>query len=330
MDLLVLGGTAWLGRSVAREAHARGHRVTCLARGSSGPPPEGAALVTGDRDTPAGYDGLNGAAFDAVVDVSRQPRQVRTALDALSSRVGHWSFVSTCSVYADDLTPGQDESGPLHPAWVGEGEAALEEYGPAKVACEEAVLAREGASCVTRSGLIVGAGDGSDRFGYWPARVDRAVANREPVLVPALDSAVQVLDVDDFATWLVSLAERGTAGVLNAVGDVLTFGDVIAACGAASGGTPDLLERSDEWLTEHSVEPWSGPESLPLWLPRATYGGFMRRRNHAGKTAGLVLRPLADTVEAALGWERELGLERERRAGLSPLREAELSQISGD
>jgi hypothetical protein len=244
--------------------------------------------------------------------------------------VGHWSFVSTCSVYADDLTPGQDESGPLHPAWVGEGEAALEEYGPAKVACEEAVLAREGASCVTRSGLIVGAGDGSDRFGYWPARVDRAVANREPVLVPALDSAVQVLDVDDFATWLVSLAERGTAGVLNAVGDVLTFGDVIAACGAASGGTPDLLERSDEWLTEHSVEPWSGPESLPLWLPRATYGGFMRRRNHAGKTAGLVLRPLADTVEAALGWERELGLERERRAGLSPLREAELSQISGD
>jgi hypothetical protein len=130
--------------------------------------------------------------------------------------------------------------------------------------------------------------------------------------------------VEDLASWLVRCAERQVAGVLNAVGDPCTTGDVLQACLTATGTAPRLHEASDQWLTDHGVEPWMGPESLPLWLPRPEYAGFMSRRNDAARAAGLTLRPLSETVEAALAWETELGLDRERKAGLTRGREEEL------
>ena len=86
MRLLVLGGTAWLGGTIARVALERGHEVTCLARADTGTPPAGAALGRADRDTPAAYRDVVGGEWDVVVDVARQPGQVRRAVGALADR----------------------------------------------------------------------------------------------------------------------------------------------------------------------------------------------------------------------------------------------------
>jgi 2'-hydroxyisoflavone reductase len=325
LDLLVLGGTSWLGGEVAQQALARGHRVACLARGDSGEAPEGVTWVRADRELPTAYDGVAGRAWDAVLEVSWQPRFVRAALAALSPTAGHWVYVSSCSAYAEDSTPGESEDARVHEAYTGPEPVSGEDYGPAKVACEEACLTAMGAErvLVARAGLIGGYGDRSDRLGYWPARVARA-GDGEPVLVPPRDQPAQVIDVADLASWLVDAAERRTAGVFNALGEVLTMGAVLEACVGAAGRAPRFVEASGEWLVEAGVEPWAGPESLPLWLPLPEYAGFMTRRNDAARAAGLTLRPVEDTAAASLRWERELGLHRSRRAGLSAGRETEL------
>lgn len=325
LDLLVLGGTSWLGGAVARHAAVRGHRVTCLARGESGEPPTGVRWVRADRSRPGAYDAVTGAAWDAVIEVSWQPDFVRAALDALAVQAHHWVYVSSVSVYTDDATPGQAEDAEVHEPWSGSGPADRDVYGPAKVACEQAALSALGADrvLVSRAGLIGGYGDRSDRFGYWPARVARA-SERDMVLVARRDAPAQVVDVEDLASWLVTAAERRTPGILNAVGDVTTLAAVLDACAAGALRSPHFVEAGDEWLLGAGVESWAGSESLPLWLPGEEYAGHSTRSNDAARAAGLSLTPLADTVRSALRWERELGLDRDRRAGLTPAFEAEL------
>jgi 2'-hydroxyisoflavone reductase len=144
------------------------------------------------------------------------------------------------------------------------------------------------------------------------------------VLTPRRDTPLQVVDVEDLAAWLVLGAEQRRSGTFNALGDASTVGAVLDAAVAAAGTSPRFVEAPDTWLAEHGVEPWTGPESLPLWLPQPEYAGFMTRDNAAARAAGLRLRPLADTVAAALAWERECGLDRDRTAGLTASRERDL------
>ncbi|HYO40780.1 MAG TPA: NAD-dependent epimerase/dehydratase family protein [Nocardioidaceae bacterium] len=325
LQVLVLGGTSWLGGAVARQALARGHQVTCLARGEAGTPPEGARWVRADRADPSAYDEVAGRPWHAVVDVSWQPAFVRTALSRLAGSAPHWVYVSSGSVYADETTPGQGEDALLHEPYDGDGPVDWDVYGPTTVACEQACLAARGAEgvLVARAGLIGGYGDRSDRLGYWPARVQLA-GRDEPVLVPPRKAPVQVIDVEDLAAWLVRGAEQRVAGVFDAVGDPCTVGDVLQACVTATGAEPRLVEAADEWLTDQGVAPWMGSESLPLWLPQPAHAGLLSRRNGAARAGGLTLRPLSETVVATLAWETELGLSRARRAGLSPARESEL------
>lgn len=325
LDLLVLGGTSWLGGEVARQARDRGHRVTCLARGESGAVPEGVGWVRADRTRPGAYDEVRGRSWDGVLEVSWQPDQVRSALAVLGETARHWVYVSSSSVYRSDDVADSDESSPVHDAHPGSGPVGIDDYGPAKVACELATREALGDDrvLVARAGLIGGYGDRSDRLGYWPGRVARA-EDGEPVLVPPTGAAMQVVDVVDLAAWLVDACEQRTAAVANAVGDQATVGDVLRAAVAASARRPRFVEATDDWLVTQGVEPWAGEESLPLWLPQPGYAGFMTRRNDVARAAGLRLRPLADTVAAALAWERASGLERARRAGLTPRREREL------
>jgi nucleoside-diphosphate-sugar epimerase len=335
-SILVLGGTSWLGGTVARLARDAGHDVTCLARGASGSAPDGVTWVTADRDDPAtAYDKVTGRSWDAVIDVARQPAHVRGAVDALAGSAGHWVFVSTCSVYADDSTPGQDESGPLHEPWVGADPLELapdEQYGPAKVACEQAVLAARPDALVARSGLIVGYGDPSDRFGYWPARYADAAADargsnetgRSEILLAPRGHDLQLIDVEDMAAWLVSCAVERIGGVANAMSPPVTLGELYHTCADVLGAEPAVVEPTDSWLQEREVAPWMGPDSLPLWLPQPEYAGFMTRDVTAAVRLGLTSRPLAESVRASLEWERERGLHRDRRAGLTLAREAEL------
>lgn len=317
-SLLVLGGTSWLGGLVARHGLARGLEVTCLARGESGSAPSGVTWVRADRSEASAYDEVAGSSWDLVVDVSWQPGFVRSALAALSGRAGSWAYVSSISAYADGLAAGSDESAALFPALVGDS-ARMEDYGPAKVACEEAVLSAFPGALVARAGLLIGYGDRSDRFGYWPARL----SVEGPVLEPPRDQPLQVLDADDLAAWLVAAGLAGTSGTFNAVGPPVTVGHALDASAAAAGTHPLWHETSEEWLLEHGVNPWMGPESLPLWLPAEDHGG-MAVSDAAAVAAGLTRRPLADSAAAALAWEREQGLDRDRRAGLSRAREAEL------
>jgi 2'-hydroxyisoflavone reductase len=323
MRLLVLGGTIFVGYAVAAEAVRRGHDVVCAARGESGSVPDGAALVKVDRDAEDGLDALDGD-FDAVVDVSPLSHTwVRRALDAFGARAGHWTFVSTINVYADLVTPGQTPAtGALVPALeqhstrdqmraMGEDGIAL--YGGIKVASENAVREAMGdRAFVVRPGLITGSWDRSDRFGYWPGRFARGGR----VLVPDSAQPVQIIDVRDLAHWIVDAGEKGTSGTYDAVGPTAGTTRMIEEIAAAVGFDGELVKVSTEQLLAAEVNPWSGPRSLPLWLPPGDEG-MGSHDPQPSIEAGMPVRPFPEAVADALERERELGLDRERRAGLS-------------
>ena len=323
MDVLVLGGTQWLGREIAATALARGHTVTCLARGESGDVAAGAEFVVGDRSRDDAYDGLGDRRFDQVVDVSWQPGFVRGALAALGERAAQWTYVSSGSVYADTATLDSDESVTRHDP-IDTDTAEREQYSGAKVACEDAVTAAVGErALLARVGLIAGPGDHTDRTGYWVARAARAP--REPMLVPdAPTLSTQVIDVRDLAAWLVLTGEQRSTGTVNAVGPVVPFGEWLTLCREVGGHTGDVVAAPRDWLEEHGVQEWAGDDSLPMWISAPDWAGFADRDGSRAATIGLVHRPRREVVVDTLAWEQEQGLDRPRRAGLSAAREAGL------
>jgi nucleoside-diphosphate-sugar epimerase len=326
--LLILGGTAWLGRELARQAVESGSAVTCLARGVAGPVADGVELVVADRAQPGAYGSVVGRDWNAVIDVSWQPDHVRQAVEALGAHARHWTYVSSGSVYADASTPDSDEDAALV-APLTHGQATIEEYGPAKVACEAFVTAAMGIdrALLARVGLIGGPGDPSDRFGYWVSRF--ALAADEPVLVPdEPDLLMQVIDVRDLATFLLDCARTGRAGPVNVVGEALALPDLIDASARVAGFAGHAVPVRGPWLAAHDVQPWAGPRSLPLWLPLPEYAGFGTRSDARALALGLRRRPLEATLDDVLGDERSRGLGRDRRAGLSrPEEIALLAQV---
>ena len=329
MEILVLGGTAWLGGEVVHAALEQGHAVTALARGESGSVPGAARLVRADRAQADAYDAVTDRDWDVVVDVARQPSHVRGAVAALGARSRSWVFVSSCSVYARDDSPGDDESAAVHPPHDGDDDG-WETYGARKVACESAVLAAVGdRAVVARSGLIAGPGDHTDRTGYWPLRFAHPATSDGTVLVPDAELATQVVDVRDLAAWLVTAGAAGATGVVNASGPVVPLASHLGTARAVAGHTSELAAVSQEWLLEHDVQPWSGPRSLPIWLPLPDHAGFMARDTSAARALGLRSRPLAQTLADTLEWELRRGHGRPRKAGLSPAEEGELLSALG-
>ena len=300
MRLLILGGSQFLGRAIAVHACAAGHNVTCAARGLAGPIASGARFVYVDRDVSNGLEPLAREEFDAVVDVSRHPGQVRRAVAALKRQTGHWTFVSTASVYADNRTPGQRaDTAPLRAPTPPEIEHSSEEiYGAAKVACEQAV---GHSAFICRAGLIVGPEDPTGRFTYWPARLARG----GEVLAPGTpQDAVQFIDVRDRAQWIVHAAQSRLTGIYDGIGPMRTRGELLAECAAALGSSCTFTWVNRAFLEEYGVRPWAGPRSLPLWLPLPDFAGFATRDTTPARNAGLTLRPLSETARDTLGWLR--------------------------
>ncbi|WIE75886.1 NAD-dependent epimerase/dehydratase family protein [Curtobacterium sp. MCSS17_007] len=318
MRILVLGGTAWLGRTFVQQALAAGHDVVCAARGSG--VPDGARSLVVDRDDEGALTDVAAEHWDAVLDVSRTPEHVRRAARDLGRATDRFLLVSTVSVYASHAGRQAAEDAPVlapsdDPA----------EYGAAKVACEHAVLDAVGPerAVLARAGLIGGPGDHTGRSGHWPWRFARAAETGGAVLVPAADDGspsthpTSVVDVRDLAAWLLRQATARDAaaasGPVNVTGEAVPLGALLATARAvalrattaehtAQDGVP-TVPVSDAWLAEHDVAPWSGPRSLPLWLPDADWQGLSDRSNARARATGLTLRPLAETLADTLRWE---------------------------
>jgi 2'-hydroxyisoflavone reductase len=303
MRLLILGGTQFLGRAIAAHALAIGHDVTCAARGVTGVVPDGARHIRIDRDEPDGLAPLEGQAFDAVIDVSRHPGQVRRAVAALKPRVAHWTFVSTASVYADNRTIGQHaDTAPLREPTAPQIERSTEEiYGAAKVACEQAV---GDDAFICRAGLIVGPEDPTGRFTYWPARLDRG---GEVLVGGTPEDAVQLIDVRDLAQWIVHAAQTGLKGIFDGIGPSFTRGAFLTECqdALASSCTFTWVDRA--FLESQEIKRWSGPRSLPMWVPLPDYAGFNTRDTSPARASGLTVRPLSQTARDTLSWVRTAG-----------------------
>lgn len=313
MDLLVLGGTSFVGRAVVEHALARGHRLTLFSRGRTGTElfPE-VERRTGDRDS-GDYDDLAEGSWDAVVDVSAYvPRHVREASAAVEGRAGRYLLISTGSVYDKTQAPpsGLAEDAPRLAPERGTEEVTGETYGPLKVACEDEAAARWGdRATVVRPGIVGGPHDPTDRFTYWVRRAARGGR----VAVPGrLDQPVQVVDSRDLAALVVALLEADRPGTYNAVGpaEPVTLAGLVQACAQGAGSTVELAAVP--------VEP-----GFPLVLPDESWDAMFRRSAAAARAAGLTATPLPTTAADVLAWDTGRD-EPPLSVGMTAEREAEL------
>ena len=313
MRLLLLGGPKFVGRAVIDAALERGHEVTLFNRGTTGAElyPE-LERIAGDRD--GGLQGLRGRQWDAVIDTSGYlPRVVGQSARLLADAVGHYVFVSSMSAYASLAEP-VDEASPLAELSSPGSEDIATDYGALKALCEQEVEAAfPGRSTYVRAGLIVGPHDPTGRFTYWPHRVARG----GDLLVPGPAwRPVQFVDVRDLAAWMVLAAEERLTGPFNVTGPT-TMGAVVDAARRISGASARPVEVDDAFLAAQGVGEWM---ELPLWVDvNGEMPAVFSVDNSRATAAGLVFRPLDDTVAATLA---DAGLV--DGVGLTPERETEL------
>lgn len=327
MRILILGGTVFLGRHLVDAAQARGHSVTLFNRGQHNPElfPD-VEKLRGDRD--GGLDALRGRCWDAVIDTCGYvPRIVRQSAELLAGSVGHYTFISSLSVYADFSAPGMDEQslvGTLDDESV--EQVTGETYGPLKALCEkevERVCSGNRKSLLVRAGLIVGPDDISDRFTYWPHRV----AQGGEVLAPGHpDERVQFIDVRDLSEWVIHATENGVSGPVNATGPdyPLSMKALLQECAQVSGSDACITWVSESFLLEQGAAPWS---ELPLWVPvesDSSSRGFSAMNIDRSKETGMRFRPLSETIRDTLAWSATRPSDYAFKAGLTGERESAL------
>lgn len=303
MKLLILGGTAFLGRHIVEQALASGHDITLFNRGQTNPTLFDGQVekVIGDRETDLGK--LAGQRFDACIDPSGYlPGQLERSGSALENSVDRYVFISSISVYPE-FTDNLDETAATAelPADADSTFYENEHYGALKVLCERAIeAAMPGRVLHVRSGLIVGPYDPTNRFTYWPVRVQRG----GDMLAPAgLELPVQIIHAADQARWILHMLEQDEMGVYNVTSDNGTYnlGSVINVAAKVTGADVRPVWVPDDFLTEQAIAPWM---ELPLWLPKKMLG-MSRVSAKKAYAAGLSLMPLEETIRSTLEWYRQ-------------------------
>jgi 2'-hydroxyisoflavone reductase len=333
MKLLIIGGTRFVGPHLVTAALAQDAEVTLFNRGREESTVSGVEIIQGDRATE--LHKLSGRRWDAVIDTCGfLPRTVKAAAEFLSNAVDRYVFISSQSVYAEVSSPGVDETAPVKTLTAEQLDRANDIdtsgpssavsygdlYGGLKALCEQAAEeAMPGRVLNLRPGLIVGPGDYTDRFTYWPVRVSRG----GEVLAPGRpDRFVQLIDARDLATWTISMMQNKQSGTfnVNCRPSTITMQDVLRESKEISGSDATFTWVSEEFLFEKSVAAWS---ELPLWLPETdapTLAGFMFVSTDKAIANGLATRPLAETIKDTFDWyggdQLKAGLDAEKERQL--------------
>ena len=323
LNILILGGTSFLGPAEVEYAQSRGHTVTLFNRGQTNPEmfPDVEKLV-GDRATPD-YEALVGREWDAVIDNSANVALwVQQAAEVLKDTVGRYLFVSSISAYSDMNVPGMDENGPVFTredydeviaSEAGMGAA----FGPNKAQAERDTFEAFGdRGLVVRPGLIVGPLDRSHRFGYWPVRIDRG----GEVLCPGDGSArAQIVDVRDLGRFLVHLVENEASGTYTATGPdyPMTIRQMLEAVKEGVGSDATLTWVDADFLREHEVMAWG---EMPVYQFPGEGDGLLSVNVDKAIAAGLTFRPIPETAWDTLEWFKSLPEDgdRSREGGQRP------------
>ncbi len=312
LKLLILGGTGFIGPHQVRYAMYRGHEVTIFNRGRTAPGLfPGVEALIGDRDGQLGA--LEGRTWDAVIDNSGYvPRHVRDSVALLQDSVGRYLFTSTGSVYSfdqDEIT----EDGVLLPIEDPESEDVNRYYGPLKILCENAVTDgfRERGT-VLRLHVVAGPGDTTDRFTYWPVRIDHG---GEIIAPGSRNTPVQYIDVRDLAEFMILCLERDIGGTYNTAGpnlDPTSMAEFLYGIRAITSTPLSFTWIDEEFLAEREAR-------FQLWYPptEGAVRGLSRVRSHKAVAAGLKFRPMAVTALDTLEWFRTLPEERRAQVALN-------------
>lgn len=331
MNVLVLGGTSFVGRHIVTALLGEGHGVSIFTRGRTNPElfPEAEHLI-GDRDgdlssirDTIARDGSD--RFDACVDVSGYtPAQVDRSLDAVAPHVGRYLFISTVSVYRVPAPAHFTEEAPVEPITNRDAELSGETYGMLKVACEEAVRDAMGdGALIFRLGLVNGPWDPTDRATSWTLRA----AQGGEIFVPAgPETPFQVIDARDIGRAACQALAADLSGTYNIVGDPVTWREWLETSREAAGGPPAEYVWADdqEWVEEQadSLGESRPRGALPMFLPERYGWGFWNVSNERARAAGMEFRQVGETIEATLAWRRTVPSE--PAAGLTPEQESTL------
>ncbi len=309
MDVLVIGGSVFLGRAVVSEALALGADVTVFNRGKSGSTPDGATQLIGDRTADADLDQLRGRTFDVVVDTCGfVPADVARSANLLAGSVGHYAFISSINAFPGwpehtdyDRRGAHDGNPDATRDDVPEAMSDSDAYGWLKVGCELAVQRAFGAQqcALVRAGCIVGPHDSAvGRLPWW---IDRVARGGELLVPGPADAHVALIDARDLARFALS----GAAGTFEAPGPDSrdTRADLMAACRAATGSDAGFSYVDEDWLAAQDVQAWT---EIPLWAPLADAPAVFTGHTTAAEAAGLTWRPLVDTVADTWAWQRTL------------------------
>ncbi|PKF87723.1 NAD-dependent dehydratase [Bacillus sp. BA3] len=336
MNILLLGGTRFLGRYLAKAAIGKGHDVTLFNRGSDPYVFPEIEQLKGDRD--GDLEMLKGRQWDAVIDTSGFiPRTVSKSCRLLN-QVKHYTYISSISVYSDPTEPGIDENGEVHTLNEDKAEEIThgtagpiygEYYGPLKSLSEKAAEKElPGKVLSIRAGQIVGPYDYTDRLPYWLKRIE----DGGEILAPGRPGRpIQVIDARDLAQWIIQMIEKSMTGTYNAVGPdyTLTMEQLLEGCKKVTRSNADFTWVSEKFLKDNKVEPWG---EMPLWIPeefplpggKEPLNGFLAVDNDKAINNGLTFRPLSETLEEIWNWEKSRPESADRKAGIHRQHESDL------